>query len=305
MRKHFSRKFLCPSVENEIELTEEIKTHIMSNRIFRIPKQTEQHVINQTINYNNNVLNYLNNIDPIKKLCSFTNHMNVNIIPFERSVEATFEKERQKLERGQGNLYITHDDRFDMVDNMTKVKSDTFDDFNIIYDASIDKILVYENGEWTEMRAPAGLKTIITTLQDYLFHPYECYLIIKIKNTTNLFERQQIKEHIKDHYTFLACLDIEPYVQGRSNNEILFTADDDEHWKRPSVNDIEAFSLSEEYMKIYRNVEVTQRQKANLMSNFLKLIKKNSMRNKVELNKAVMSLMTVDADFKKTVLCLS
>jgi hypothetical protein len=56
MRRHLneSKKHSCPGHTNNIELTEEVKQYILSNRIYVVPKPVDPiKVFKQTINYNN------------------------------------------------------------------------------------------------------------------------------------------------------------------------------------------------------------------------------------------------------------
>lgn len=44
-------------------------------------------------------------------------------------------------------------------------------------------------------------------------------------------------------------MDIEPYVKNKPNNKIIYNSDNDEFWDDSSQNDIDTFSLSDEFTK--------------------------------------------------------
>lgn len=305
IRRHFSKKKHCPSLLVDIELTEDIKSHILENRTYHVPEPVSLPTHTQIINNYNTMNNFVSSIDPLKKIKDYMKHKNIPLIPFDRSVEMKFEKTRQKLERGHGIHSMSQDDIFEILDNVTRAENESLDDFNYYYDSDMKKLLMYESGDWKELYVSSGLKMIIRTIQDYLWNAYECYLIKKIISTDSAFDKQKLKELITEYYTFLGCLDVEPFVKGRYNNMILHKPDDDEYWVDPSPRDIDAWSISEEYMRIYSNIPITPRQKDKLKSDLLDIVKRNSKKNVCELNKVVMSLINMDAEFKRDMMSFS
>lgn len=303
IRRHFNKKKPCPSIDHEIELTDEIKDYILENRIYNIPVPEPKPTQAQIINNYNTMNNFINAIDPLKKIQDYIKHKNIHLIPFDRSVELKYEKTRLKLEKGQGVHSMSQDDIFEILDNVTKVESESLEDFNYFYDSGMKKLMMYESGDWKEVFILSGLKMTIRTIQDYLWNAYECYLIKKIRTNINgnFLENQKLKEFLQEYYTFLGCMDVDPYVKDTNNNKIIFIPDDDEYWVSPSATDNDAWSISDEYMKVYNKVkdDITIKQRDKMKTNLLDVIKTNSKRNISELNKVIISLINVDADFKR------
>jgi hypothetical protein len=308
MRKHlYQKKIQCQKLVNDIILSDEIKESILLDRIYHLPKVTEQQVMNQTINNYNTMNNFLNGIEPMKKLGEYLKYTNTNTIPFERSIELMYEKQRLKLEKGQGYHHMDTDHLFEVIDSLTGVESKNMEDFNFFFDHEVNRLNMFESGEWKELYVTSGLKKVINMIQDYFWHTYECYLIKKIQTTLNFIEKQKFRELLVEYYSFLASLDVDPYVKDTPNNKINYTGDDDEFWTAPSVNDVEAYSLSHEFMKLYNQTrdDMTMRKREKLKQDLKDLLKRNSKRNAQELNKVIMSLINVDTEFKQDMLQLT
>jgi hypothetical protein len=291
---------------NDIDLNDEVKEAILLDRIYHIPKVTEQHVVNQTINNYNTMNNFLNGIEPMKKLGEYLKHTKTQTIPFERSIELMYEKQRLKLEKGQGFHHMDTDHLFEVIDSLTGVESKNMEDFNFFFDHEVNRLNMFESGEWKDLYVTSGLKKVINMIQDYFWHTYECYLIKKIHKTMNIIEKQKFRELLAEYYSFLASLDVDPYVKGTPNNKIMFTGDDDEFWTTTSLNDVEAYSLSHEFFKLYNQTrdDMTIRKREKLKQDLKDLLKRNSKRNAQELNKVIMSLINVDTEFKQDMLQL-
>lgn len=294
MRRHFMRRLKCPAQVNDIDLTEEIKQYILDNRFYVIPKQMTSL---QTINNYNIMNNFISNLDPLTKLDKVIKYKNANLIPFDTSIDFRFQDTRLKLENDQGHHAFRDDDIFGIIDNITKV-SDNVEDFNLIYDSKKSKVMIYESGDWKDMFLLTGLRTIIKTIQDYFWNAYECYLIRKIKTSRQLETRDLLKEY----YVFLASLDIEPFVKNKTDNKILYNADDDEYWS--STN--EDYYLSDEFSKFFKDVRdgITTRER-DKWKQLVHMIKKNCQNNVEEVNKLVLSIIKVDDDFKHDLMSIT
>lgn len=310
MNKHlYKRKKACPASHNDIDLSDEIKQYILTNRIYRIPKaappENPMKVINQTINYNNTMMNFVGGMDNIQKLSDYLNYKKLDLIPFDRSVELAYEKTRQKLERGQGHHVINQDDILEIIDRVTKIKNDNLEEFNVLYDSEMNKLMLYDSGDWKEMFLTSGMKNVVRTIQDYLWNAYECYLIRKIRRPDIHFDvRKDLREHIKEYYNFLACLDVDPYVKDHNDNQILYNPEDDQYYEEVEYGDEEHHSIADDYLALYKktkdNLLVKQREKTR--NELLDLIKRNSKKNVSELNKIIVSLINVDTEFKETLM---
>lgn len=308
MYRHlFCKKRVCPTTQNDIELSDEIKRHILENRIYHIPKVPEHKIINQTINNYNTMNNFLNGIEPMTRLNEYLKYTNTNLIPFERTIELKYEKQRLRLDAGKGFHSYSHDDLFEIIDELTSIDSRKIDEFNLYCDSKTDKLTILESGEWKAMIISSGLKKVITIIQDYYWNTYEKYLIRVIQKTPIAYEKQRHTELLEDYYSFLAALDVDPCVKDIPNNRILYTDENEAYWDDPEPNSCDGFSLSERYSKVYRTVRdnLTLRQRDKIKNDLKDLLKRNSQRNAIELNKVLLSLIKVDNDFKQEILQLT
>ena len=300
MKRHLYKKLkLCCAIRNDIELTDEIKQYVLDNRIWK-PKETMK-TINQTINNYNTMNNYVSNIDLIDKLGHVLNHHNINVVPFERTVEIMYETRREQLEKDHGVHVIDEEDIFDIIDQVTKISESNLEDLNLFYDMKMNKMMMYDSGDWREFFVSKGLKKIINTIQDYFWNAYECYLIRKILKEPNFQNKARTRECLHEYYKFLASTNVDPFIKDAHNNQILYIADDDEYWKSPEHD---PFSINEEYYKMYQSIRdnITIKHQERVQNNLIDLIKRNTQRNVKELNKAFLSLIKVDQDFKHVAL---
>ena len=138
MYRHlFLKKTSCPQLKNLIELTDEIKQHIMDNRIYIIPKVEKPTKIINNITNNNKMINYIINMDTIEKLEKYTNYNQLEILDFDDTLNKKFNKRADK--------FITNYNYNNMTDDTTKLIEDvkemsintSINDFNIFYDSKI------------------------------------------------------------------------------------------------------------------------------------------------------------------------
>lgn len=307
MRYHlYKRQNVCPGVVDDIELTDEVKDQIMRNRVYHIPKTDEVKVVNNTINNYNMMNNFISGVDTMKKLQDYISHQNIDLIPFEKSVELKYEKTKVKLEKGIGHHEIRQEDIMEIIDQVTKVHDRKIEEFSLVFDPNVNKLMMYaEDGDWREMFVSSGLKTLTKTIQEHFWDAYECYLIRKIVGpNTNHVEKQRLRELLYEYYKFLACIDVEPHVKGKYDNMVLSNPDDDKYWSEPGLTDVHSYKVVDEYNAFYIRTkdQITNKQREDMKRDLLDLIKRNTKRNINELNQMVMDLVKVDKDFQRRVL---
>lgn len=105
MKRHLFKKKPCPSTRVDIQLTLEIKNHIVENRIYHLPKN-EATTLNQTVNNYNTIMNFVQGLDPIHKVT----YKNINIVPFDAYLDNIYEGTRRELENGLGSHVINSSD---------------------------------------------------------------------------------------------------------------------------------------------------------------------------------------------------
>lgn len=306
MRLHFyKRNKVCPATMHDIELTNEIKAFILENRVYHPSQTTGQKVINQTIN-NYNVLNsFVASLDNLSKINTFVSYKQLHTKTFDYSIDETYKKTKKKLELGQGHHKIQQDDIFEIIDNVTRVNKNSIEDFNILFDSDLNKLVVFDSGQWVEMFIASGLIHIVKTIQDYFLNAYECYLIRKVeKINITPFEREEIRLLLKAYFTFLASIGCEPFIINRPNVQIVNNPDDDKYDEDIDPFDEASFSLSTKYYPLYSTIRenLVAKEKECLKGKIIDQIKRNCRKNVKELNAAILSLIVMDEEFKQTIL---
>lgn len=297
MRKHFNNKKPCPAVNCNIELTDEIKTCILDNRIYQTPKPSEcNKIINNTINYHNTMNNFIANMDVIEKITKYVAYTKVPHIGFEDNIRNKYEDEAEYL-RNPKNLPVQavamkQDDLLMIIDSVTKTSKELHNnvDINFLYDNIAKKLRIYQDGEWNDKFIANGVKELIQCIQQTYLNDYEMYLIKKYYNpSTHFATKSTIIDCIQDYYKFLAAFEREPYVKGKNDRVLIDRGN-------PYDYDVEEY-----FMKLYRkpipNTEVRKIQK-----DVLEIIKGNTKRNIEEFNKKVLSLIHMDDTFKENML---
>lgn len=300
MRKHFNKKKPCPKVKNVIELTDDIKEHILANKIYIIPEEKpvsiNNHIINNYINNNNIITNYISNLDTIDKLNKYMNHTKQELIDFEQSVEERYTSRVKRLEINdfKYGFALKTDDLLEIIDDISSMfKNNNIDYFNIIYDKATNKLKYYDCGVWEEYLINSGLTKIITTIQSYYLDTYECYLI---RNIINDFDESYVKisrynELLQEYYKFIGFFDVAPYIRDKHDGEIL-------------NNHLETYDIEEKYYPMYIKIrDKSTKSEINFIKrSVIDIIKRNTSRNINELNTRVFNLFQMDETFKKTFL---
>lgn len=313
MKQHFyRRKKPCSPVEAEIELTEEIKQKVLTCRTFKQPKCEDNElelksaqVINQAQVINNfNTLNsFVNNIDPLTKLKEYLAYKKVDMLPLDRDVDILYETKRLRLENNTFVHEHHNEDILQIIDRISKVKESDLSDFNIMYDKDMNKFIIYESGDWQELLAATGVQSVIKTIKDYFWDTYECFIIRNIESggTTNC---AWMMELLEKHYRFLACVDVEPYIVDKPNNKILYTCDADEYWSDPEFTDTNAHSIQDRYMPKfhYFQKQLSKKEKDDAKKAVIDIIKRNTRKCIMNLNKVIISIMDADEQFKKSII---
>lgn len=264
----------CPGVFSIEDLSEHIKSSILSNRTYSPPKSCEN-VLYQTINNYNQINNFISRMDPMEKLTKYVEYNNIDLIGFEDLVENKYAKQIEKLEaKSYKDFYLDHHTILDVVNSITLNKD--IDTMNVVHDSIGDKLNIYNHGSWQSFLFDQGIEDILNTLKSTYLDIYEDYLVERYKEESR-YKKQCIKERLQDYYRFLVCFGLKP-----SKN------DDD--------NDF--------FMNIYKGIEdeIKLRDVNQVRRKVHDIIKKNSKCNILELNNKMMDIMQMDEIFKQRVL---
>jgi hypothetical protein len=307
--KHFyNLKKPCPKSYNDIELTDEIKEYVIINRVYHLPTVATSitNNINQIINNNNTINNFIANMDSVKKLTKFISFQDTELLEYPETIENTFSKRIKKLENGTSNfLVLDKHNLLEVVDQVTSLVTDeTLENLNIIYDEKFNKLKLYESGKWTDSLLMNGIRTLLMQIQAIYFNVYECYLIRKIEYSQLVPQHKaKIREQLCEYYKFLGCFEIEPYVVGRNDSEIKYNMEDercDSYLEFTDENTAIPILYSKMYSEIRDKTLVSQLNR--IKNDIIDIVKKNSKKNLDELNKKVFSLFNMDEEFKQSIL---
>lgn len=299
MIRHFKRKKTCPTLVNNIELTDDIKQHIVDNRKYILPAQhvTSVHT-HQTI-YNNNqkiLNNFIVNMDPIEKLIKLTGHQKIDIVPFSEKVELSFQQ------KNNDDVLLSKEEYVECVHVASTLSSDfaegNLSNFNLLYDKATKRIKIYEDGKWNDLYLQKGLMSVISNIQEHFLDNYECKLIRKIESSTNLRYKQKCKEALSTLYEFLATFNMPPYVASKADNEILYEY---EHALYGKGED--KYDMNDRFYPMYQNVLSNMKscKKTQTIKDVVDVLKCNTHDNICTLNKIIKDLLKMDASFQLSI----
>jgi len=305
MYKHLYRlQRPCPRTVINMELTNEIKEHVMNYRVYLPPRQvnTQTNNINQIINNFNTVNNFINSIDMMKKLNAYTTFNNIELIDYKDNVEQTFLIRKRNFDKDKFTMntgLYTKDDLYERLDEVSTVVNGDFTKYNIHFDDKANKVRMYESGEWESFLIDSGVKKAIQIIQEYFFDAYESFLVRKLySDDIGPRDKQIIEEQIKEYYKFISCFDLFPTVKDKSDNIIL--GFNERNFRQSSFDD----AISERLMKWYNTIEnnMMRSEYNKIRKDVIEILKRNTKHNMDELNKRMTSLFNMDEEFKKSLL---
>lgn len=301
MKKHlYVNKKPCPGTKSTGELSDTMREYILANRIFIEPVAPAP-TFNQTINNYNTMNNFVAALDPLTKLKEYSNYKKVDVLPFDRDVELKYEKKRMRLEDNTFDYEHHSEDILDIIDKVSSCREPDASDFNLLYDKSMNKFLMYDLGDWQERLAVNGVQSVVNTIKDYFWNAFECYLIRRIEQHDN---EVRMSELLDNHYRFLASVECGPFIVDKHDKQIMFNMDDDLYWEQPDFNDVGAHKIRDDYMGKFTRIQqsISRKDKEDEKKKVVGIIMRNSKKNMLHLNKLLVSIMQGDDEFKHTLL---
>ena len=291
MQRHlYQTKKQCPQTNHLIELTDEIKQHILVNRIYIIPKAPK--ITNITMN--NTMNNYIGNMDTFDKLNKYTEYKGVEIVDFDESVDQKLAVRANNMRTNTTDAMILKKATF--IEHINEVsRNDIIEDFNVLYDHKMKTFAIYNEGVWKKLSIKEGLHAIIFKIQDIHWDLYELYLIRKIHKIGLNQISQSFKERLIEYYEFIGSFEVDSNIKDRSDKNILYDEIDDDNV---------AGQLSTTYWKLYLHTReaVSKREKQRVNKEVVDIIKRNTTHNINEMNKQIIQLFNMDETFKKMIL---
>ena len=289
MHNHFyRRKKPCPLFKNNIDLTEDIKDHILQNFVYILPinRHDDTKQLNTTINNYHTVNNFIANMDVLDKMTKYLEYKRIKLLDFDKKVETKYMSNVRRLDN---NLYkfgfqLSSDDFLEIINEVSSLcDGESYENFNIMYDNKVNKLRVYELGTWEEMLLNSGIRKIVQIIQDNYLDSYEQYLI-KILNHTDTThrKRQQCKEHLQEYYSFIGAFEVPAYVQNMHADNIREDIIDT-YWK--------LYTTTRDNLK---RCDINKTKK-----DVVDILKRNTVRNIEEMNKKIINLFKIDESFKQ------
>jgi hypothetical protein len=166
MRKHFYELKNPCSDETGIELTDEIKEHVLKNQKYVPPKQEKSKIVNQTVTTYNFFNNLVTQLDFGQKIDLLMDHQKQKLIDFEDGLSNRFETRIQKLENDQypNGYYLDEDGFLKIIDGVTKIDKDSLQMFNILFDKTVRRLKLYSCGDWGNLGSPMTPSSMLRQL---------------------------------------------------------------------------------------------------------------------------------------------
>jgi hypothetical protein len=297
MRRHLlKRAKSCPD-RNGLTLTEEIAETVLANHEYHRPKQPTQVINNNNNNIFNMVTNIVNSMEFDEKMRRVLDYRQEKTLDFEDGLEKKFAYRVEKLENDKfsSGYFLTLDDLFKIINDVTLLKDDGLEEFNVLYDKVIKRFRFYRCLEWESFLEDIGSKELISLIKSYYLDTYEKYLIrnLHVDRDTGL-NRIKIKEHLEIYYRFISIFDLTPSITDCVDEEIL---------GHRLVENNDTY-LAETYVKLFQEEKnrVKSSDKLSVKRKIVNIVKENTTQNLQKLNKAIMEILRVDDIFRDTLL---
>lgn len=305
MRRHlYGRKTACPMSKNPVALTNEIRDYILTNRVYHVPKP--EPTIHQTIHNNNVINNMIVAMPTEEKLSKYIDYTKGSMSCVSSVMEERFHRRalkfRELRENGHRNDMrgLGQDDIMEMIDSVTTPND--VQQMNVVYEPKYDRLKTYERGKWEDRLLKNGCKTLLVFLQETILDDYEMYLVKKMYMPGPPTQsRAKAKERMCEYYRFLAAFDIEPYAEGKEDEDLL--PREKPYGLCDSSGEV-TYEIQDALLKLYTNTsnEMTRVEMNAIKKEVVDIIKKNSKRNLDELNQKLSTLFHMDDEFQKTLM---
>ena len=288
MQSHFfTKKKPCPSMVQEIELTDEIKQYVMDNRLYKktvkqkkIAPQLSVTTIINNFNQINTIQNIVAGIDTKHKLNTYTTFTKTPLVDFESSLESQFSCISDKLDNDEiHHDYMLH---YDMLMHIVGTASFPINDrivsYNVIYDKKLKELHIYD-GMWESMSLSNGTKHYVERIQRNFLDSYERYLIRNITSMSIGQKRKLYVEMLEHYYGFIGCFGLAPYFVDSVDEDVI---------------------VSERYYPIYTNiVSKLNKPKVNTtIKNMQEMINRNSLKHVIVLNRKITDMFQMHDEFR-------
>jgi len=313
IRVHFTKlKKPCVAV-NPITLTPDIIEYVYANRVYNLvaPPPPPPQTINNIINQNNYISNYIANMDVFTKLNQLLQYKNVELQDFESLVESTYEKEAHKFKKDlyRGDVQYDQNHFLEMIHKVTRAEKPNLSDLSVMYNKDEDRIyLSTGSGNWDNLQRDRGVEYIVDTIASYYLEYYEIYLIRKIESSkVTPVQKMALQTCLDEYYKFISTFKVSPFVRNKQDRDIFANderSDEDDDDNQENIADVDSHRLVDKYNTLYQTASnaTTDAQKKHILKSVVEVIKTSTKTNIRDLNKQIMSIIHMDEEFKTQVM---
>jgi hypothetical protein len=273
------RKKPCPTVKNDIELTPEIKQHILDYRVYHIKKEVHAYkTLNQQINNYNIIVNAVNNMDVKRKVDMLTHYTETPLKSLEESV---IEKSGEFVENGG------REDAFmDMVEFV--LERHNISDYNLFYQKRKDTFSMYDGLDWADIYGPKIVQIVLLILQNNIWDDYELALVRKCDAHPSNHRAFMSLDKL---FAFYQAVNLIPFIDGMNDTQIKYNRGT-AGFSEPCYS----YDTSEKFLKTFRqSIGGSKGEFNKFISRCIQLIK--TKRKMSDVNDKIVSLTQSDATF--------
>jgi len=301
----------CPAVVKPLDLTDEIKTDIITNRVYHCPLSSleDAKTVNQIINNNQTINNYIANLDTFVKLNELAKHQNRSLTDFETRVEELYEGEVERFKNDdfRGPPFQYRADHFlDMIHDITRSKHNDLEDLCVLYNKDEDRVYMsLGNGKWDNYQRDPGVKCLVEAIVQYCLEHYEMYLIRKLEGYgPSLATKASLEVSLVEYYSFIGTFSVLPVVHGKADAQVMYNEDDSDYESDVDEGDTAAHQVVDKYNRLYHTTKekLSETDIKSTVKAVIGIIKTTTKTNIRELNKRIMGILNVDEAFKRSIL---
>jgi hypothetical protein len=299
MRQHlYVRKTSCADI-NGLELTEQIKEQVMNARRYHPPKKSDKgsNATYNIINQYNTINNFVCGLGFDEKMGLLLDYQKGRLLDIEDGLDDRFQQRVQRLEddKYRSGCYLSLDDLFGLVNDVTKIDKDNIQKFNILFDKAVKRFKLYRCKTWESFLEDMGARELVSLIKSYYLDTYEIYLIRNLYTEKSInLNRIKLNEHLEIYYRFISIFELPAFITNFSDQEVL---------GHRLVEGNEDY-LAEKYLQLYceQKKQLKPTEINRIKRKIINIVKENTVHNLAELNKAVLEILKVDENFRNELL---
>jgi len=189
----------------------------------------------------------------------------------------------------EGGLSLNHDGLLKLVDASTRMEHDDLNQFNVLFDRTVNRIQILSCGQWDTYLEEIGIKEIIRLMKSYFLDSYESYLIKHLTGHDTRKNRVILHESLETYYKFIASLELDAIVFTQTDEMLI----------GHQIRESNMYSLADHYGKIFLDIkrELKISEKNKLKRTITNIIKENTTHNLNKINKIMLELIKTDHEF--------